>query len=1236
MANQPTPPWRNGTAPVSTDREDLGSAVEVTLLKASSKQKPRPKSGQLSVDTPCLRFGHPDAEPPRLFVVSVCDGIGSGLVALDKYTDVVGIACERNPHLRAFVAGKWPGVKTSALIEDLKGDELMQQASAHGAAVILLIGGPPCPPFSALSSAPKGFADERSAPLREYKRIRDTLQELCKPAGITFLWLLEEVGSMSASHRQEISELLGAEPVLLHAADYGYIHRARLYWGLQLDALTSAKPTRQEGMVMEVFPPGRAAEGLHVIRWCGRADPAEWKPDDGFTWRYRQEVGVTACMVPGTKFAPSYPTGRFLALTTIFPHPADRPPKGTKDPDVYQRFIDDSRRRPLFQYMRGNMVWKENAVRPLNAEESEELMGLPRSYTGTLQPNTGQTQDDARLSAIGNTFHVPSIVLLLALLFNPLSPADACAHDLSTRAYMLDAPQCDEWEEKYASGSIWTQATATQCSNTGGNILREAISLFDATLLGEECESMANRAAAKLDKLPLSQLQVFEAFLTTTGAPPTATGPDIQALWAKSPMHCAVEKQHRPSMSAIAPDGLLPRGQGPDLHVEMAKQLDHPFATDPPLERDLLFAVEANVRLGPNIRTHRKKRLRIFERIADATSELDDALRQKRPVSIKGIPGPAPMFVAILVVLFKWPDRRLPQCLATGFEIARCIPPADVFRPCEPKRVGEKDQLPLQGEILGPSAAEFVDELESMKKTGKQAQVIYDLTMQEVREGLAEPMVDRAAMDRRFGRGRWRPLPRHVIWQSGKWRPIDDGKRSKTNAFTTMCESTVSIPPEFLLVLLRAVALAFTRLTGDLPAWAVGLRFATEDWWKGFRQVAPSERDRGLAVVALQDPTSGKWLYSVLNGLPFGLGAAFNQFSRLPQLISAIARRGLYLLSGHYVDDNVLLEVGHVGGDAQRSFCRLVEMMGILLSPSKKQPTTTMAGFLGHDHDLTRIIADGAAIYSPKAATREKMEELIEQAFARQQLSSGAAAKLRGVANWLDTGLAGRCCRGALTALTARQYWERATHLTQNMSDSLTYLLAAARCAPARSVQLIPEARAPVLVYTDASDEDGRARMGAIVYRPGHKPHAMMLDATPEIRASWGPQTTIINQAELAAALMVAATVPELLRGMDIIWFIDNSSAESALVKAGSPTETMCRQALYATAMLAGLGCRVWFEHVPSKDNIADVLSRDAKDDPMVRAMIESGQWLWVDARMPALEGPLDFERLWGGSESNA
>ena len=73
----------------------------------------------------------------------------------------------------------------------------------------------------------------------------------------------------------------------------------------------------------------------------------------------------------------------------------------------------------------------------------------------------------------------------------------------------------------------------------------------------------------------------------------------------------------------------------------------------------------------------------------------------------------------------------------------------------------------------------------------------------------------------------------------------------------------------------------------------------------------------------------------------------------------------------------------------------------------------------------------------------------------------------------------------------------------------------------------------------------------------------------------------------------------------------------------------MCALALAATAALAGLGARPWYEHVPSPDNPADPLSRDGLQDEGVRRMVEEGLYQVHTAVPPPDRNILDYEFWW-------
>ena len=133
-----------------------------------------------------------------------------------------------------------------------------------------------------------------------------------------------------------------------------------------------------------------------------------------------------------------------------------------------------------------------------------------------------------------------------------------------------------------------------------------------------------------------------------------------------------------------------------------------------------------------------------------------------------------------MVVLLRWPDTKLPKCLAHGFTIAGKIEPSHILRPIQPTTSGSATAEP-QEELLGDSAKCYVEKLVSCTKVTHTTRQIYDKTQQEIAEGLAEDFCTKEAMDMQYGIGQYRPLPRHVILQHGDWRPID-GSSSAASA----------------------------------------------------------------------------------------------------------------------------------------------------------------------------------------------------------------------------------------------------------------------------------------------------------------------------------------------------------------------------------------------------------------------------------------------------------------------
>ena len=90
--------------------------------------------------------------------------------------------------------------------------------------------------------------------------------------------------------------------------------------------------------------------------------------------------------------------------------------------------------------------------------------------------------------------------------------------------------------------------------------------------------------------------------------------------------------------------------------------------------------------------------------------------------------------------------------------------------------------------------------------------------------------------------------------------------------------------------------------------------------------------------------------------------------------------------------------------------------------------------------------------------------------------------------------------------------------------------------------------------------------------------------------------------------------MPERFVGRDVLCFVDNEAACSALVRGSSSSHDveMLVQAFHVS--LASLSAHAWIEWIDSKSNPSDGLSRTGLQDEWTRARTE---WLPSEAKEP-------------------
>ena len=151
-------------------------------------------------------------------------------------------------------------------------------------------------------------------------------------------------------------------------------------------------------------------------------------------------------------------------------------------------------------------------------------------------------------------------------------------------------------------------------------------------------------------------------------------------------------------------------------------------------------------------------------------------------------------------------------------------------------------------------------------------------------------------MDREYGPGDWRSLPRFVVDPgTGKPRLIDDGSRGMHNSSFCTDETIYTISQDWVLEAaavpfeeyvwlthsLRAVDLDAETAQGLMPEGVPPL-LSTNDFVEAYRQCPVSSRDAQASIVAIWSADPAQWMFREMHGLAFGSSASVLAFNRGP------------------------------------------------------------------------------------------------------------------------------------------------------------------------------------------------------------------------------------------------------------------------------------------------------------------------------------------------------------------
>eukprot|EP00435_Cladocopium_sp_Y103_P034012 s218_g8.t1 len=338
-------------------------------------------------------------EDQVVLVIDLFAGIGglSRALQLAKVKVARLVVIEQDVECRRLNAARYPGCDLLVDIRKVTRKEIEKiMRSVPGLTGVIAAGGSPCQGLSKLSAFREHLDDPRSKLFFDLSRILGDIIDVAEEMKVWVIGMVENVVG-DEKDIEEMSQELGARPVLACASALSRVRRPRLYWC---------------NVHLEDHPSYTWAEHklYGEVIFQEEMEPLEKVCDDGWSWPAgtedeNQKLPTFTRAIPRVK-PPPYPAG--LASCSK---------------ETLRFWREDQMKYPPYTYQAPFLFKKVGGEekRVASVTERERLMGYPAGYTKALFKHEAKTEEEKkqqiikREAALGNSFHAVVVGCLLDL-----------------------------------------------------------------------------------------------------------------------------------------------------------------------------------------------------------------------------------------------------------------------------------------------------------------------------------------------------------------------------------------------------------------------------------------------------------------------------------------------------------------------------------------------------------------------------------------------------------------------------------------------------------------------------------------------------------------------------------------------------------------------------------------------------------------------------------------------------
>ena len=367
----------------------------------------------------------------------------------------------------------------------------------------------------------------------------------------------------------------------------------------------------------------------------------------------------------------------------------------------------------------------------------------------------------------------------------------------------------------------------------------------------------------------------------------------------------------------------------------------------------------------------------------------------------------------------------------------------------------------------------------------------------------------------------------------------------------------------------------------------------TLDLSRAYKQLGIDRKSRLLSVVGYQH--EGEWKYYLNHVLPFGATASVYSFNRVSKSIHHIICKLLFSLSTCFYDDFPTVSPKAASSILTKSLSAILNLLGWDHAQIGVKAIDFASDFaaLGVSVSLKQL-HKGSFVLANKPGRIDRICNMLRAVVEEGFITKNRASEIQGHLNFA----AGFYISKALQFLVAafgrladipRGLIAEDLKLLCNMAISLLTGL------PPRHFKA-GSMRDPLLTFTDAAWESGRAGAGAVIYDPCNSTTCCFEIEVPEKLINlWVLETgeQVISQIEMFALMCVRYKYAARLHDRVGISWIDNESAKYACIKGTSLSHSMLVMCRVLQQIEAERPSSVWYERVSSHSNPGDLPSRN-------------------------------------------